>query len=252
MRFYYFSLFSWLAWAVYGVIAVALLSSLWTKLLKLKLKHPGYWVLAAVVLIAPWAEELWIAYNFGRLCQKDAGVFISRTMEVDGYYDDTGIVTRLVGRAPYKFIESRDKRRGFRRVERATDVERARALAWYSAQKPGKPAAKGEWIVQPIDDHVHVVVEPDTGYAWRVTILDKPTARYHYKKVDAHTRVSHQITRFENVVVDSQTGDVPGRSVNYYRGPYWFFLSLDQPTIPCTELDGRDVIVDRQVLRPTK
>jgi len=235
MRFYYFSVFSWMAYAVFVVIAIVLLWLVWTKLLGLKVRGPVYWILVAVIVVGPWGEEFWIAYNFGQLCRKDAGVFIYKTVEVDGYYDATGTVTRIVGGPPYKFIESPDGKGKYRRVERATEVEKARALAWYAENRPGMQPNKNEWITQPVDEKVRVVVEPDTGYAWRVTRLDKPTARFQYRTVNSHTPVAHRVKRFEDVVVDEETGAVIGRYVNYYRGPYWFFISLGAPTIPCEE-----------------
>jgi len=197
MRFYYFSLFSWMVYAVYGLIAIALISLLWTKLLKLKLRNPGYWILTAVALVAPWSEELWISYNFDQLCRKDAGIVINKTIEVDGFYDDTTHWWRqLKESSKYTFVESRDSADGtYWRVERDGDQVR------------------------------HFRIE-------------KPTARYQYKRGDNHTPVAHEIKRFENTVVDSQTGDVLGRYTNYRRGPYWFFISLGAPTIPCEEAEA--------------
>jgi hypothetical protein len=257
MRFYYFSLFSWMAYAVVVFIAIALLWLLWTKMLKLKIRNPVFWGLVAAIIVGPWGEELWIAYNFDRLCRKDAGVFINKTVEVDGYYNDTGTVTRLVGGPPYKFIESPERDGGFRRVERASDEEKARALAWYAQKNAGKQPAENDWVTQPVSDRVQVTVEVSTGYAWRITKLDKPTARYQYKTLNSHTPVAYQVKRFEDVVIDNQTGEVLGRYTNYYRGPYWFYISLGVETIPCeeTEADVRKhgtLSVFALTLRPSK
>ncbi len=86
-----------------------------------------------------------------------------------------------------------------------------------------------------MNDGQRVVVSPNQIDAWRITKIDQPTARYHYRQVDLLKPVSHQIDRVENAVVDVQTGDVLGRFVNYYRGPYSFFVHLSRPTIPCEE-----------------
>jgi len=237
MRFYYFSLFSWMAYGVAVVVAIVLLWMIWTKLLRLKLTNPVYWILVAAILVAPWGEELWISYNFDRLCRKDAGMFISKTVEADGYYNDTGVITRIVGGPTYNFIESPDGKGSFHRVEHATNEEKAHALAWYTEHHPTAKLRANEWIREPLSDREEVVVEQGTGYAWRITTLDKPTARYQYKVIDSHAHVSHEIDRFEDVVTDTQTGELLGRFVNYYRGPYWFFISLGAPTIPCQETE---------------
>jgi hypothetical protein len=239
MRFYFFSLLSWIAWVVYGVIAVALVSLLWTKLLKLRLRNPGYWVLVAAILIAPWVEELWIANNFDRLCSKDAGIFINKIVEADGYYDGTRKITRLVGRPPFKFIESADDGGRYRRVEHATGKEKADALAWYQKTKEKQPGEK-EWFTRPVSDDVRVVVEMDTGHAWRVTTLDKPTARYMYTAPQQSTPIGYKIRKTERTVTDSQTQEVLARETLYARDAYWFFIALGAPVMLCQGVDQRE------------
>lgn len=251
MRFYYFSLFSWIAYGVVVSVAIVLLWLVWTKLLTLPLKNPVYWLFVAAILVAPWSEELWIAYRFDQLCRKDAGLMIKKTVKVDGFYDDTGVLTRLVGR-PYEFVESPDGQGRYKRIERASKEEKAKALAWYSGTHPGLAPPRNAWITQPISDRVRVVVEPDTGHAWHITTIDQPTARYWYKRVDNHTRVAHQIRRFQNAVFDSQTGELLARYMEYTRGPYWFFIGLDAPSIECVEAKGKDPISYRAALRPVR
>jgi hypothetical protein len=70
MGFYYISLFSWMIFAVYFAIAAAIIITICKKN-----KLSTYWKagLLTVAFIAPCAEELLIAYNFGQLCRKDAG-----------------------------------------------------------------------------------------------------------------------------------------------------------------------------------
>ena len=251
MRFYYFSSISWLAYAVVAAIAVLLLWLLWTKLLKLRVTNPIYWVLIGVVFIGPWVEELWIAYNFDQLCRRDAGLFVNKVVPVDGYYDDTALSTRIVGGPAYKFIEGRNKNGKVSRVERASEEEKAVAIAWYT-ERNGKQPNENEWITQPVSAKKSVTVEMNTGYAWRTTRLGEPTARYQYKRLDDHTPVAHRIWRFDDVVLDARTGDVLGRYTNYVRGPYSFFISLDVPVIECREIRGKDPLVYRSVLRPAE
>lgn len=257
MRFYYFSLVSWTVYLVYGVIAIALLSLLWTKVLELKLRNPGYWILAAAALIAPWGEELWISYKFDQLCRKDAGIVISKEVEVDGFYDATmRSAYELTKKAGYRFVEHpTEDRTGTERVELATSREREKALTWYTARNPGSDRPKDRSVLYPVNDKETIAVIPN-GEAWKVTRLDKPAARYQYRRGDNHTPVAHEIKRYENTVIDVQTGDVLGRYTNYRRGPYWFFISLGAPTIPCAETEAATrkygTLIYREVLKPAK
>jgi hypothetical protein len=239
MRFYYFSIFSVMLYAGVISIAIVLLTMAWVWFLKFKLRNPLYWILVAALLVGPWVEELWIAYNFDRLCRKDAGVFINKTVEVEGFYDDTsGWGPRQLSESKYRFMESRDiLSHKLLRVERTDDESRDRALKWYSEKNPGQQRSSEQFIAHPLNDKEQVVVSPNGIDAWRVVTIDKPTARYQYKTINSHTSVAHQIKRFEDIVFDSQSGEVLGRFVNYYRGAYWFFISLAAPTIPCREAE---------------
>jgi len=257
MRFFYFSVFSMLLWSAYFVVVTALIWLVWTKLFNRKFTARFATISALLVAVLPWTEEFWIAYNFDSLCRKDAGVFINKVAEVDGYYNDTGTVTRIVDGPLYKFIESPDGHGKYRRVERATDEEKARALAWYSEKNPGKTLKDNEWAVQPVNDAVQVVVEQGTEFAWRVTTLDQPTARYQYKRTMASgTSVAYRITRSEDVVLDNKTGELIGRITDYGRDPYWFYISLGTPTISCEEtlagIRKYGSLIYRAVLQPSK
>jgi hypothetical protein len=176
-------------------------------------------------------------------------------VQVDGYYNDTGTINRLVGGPPYNFIESPEGNGRYRRVEHATEQEKVAAIAWY-AKSNGKQPGEKEWFTQQVSKDTKVAVEMDTGNAWRITALDKPTARYHYKTLASHTPSGHQIKRFEDVVIDSAEGQVLGRYTNYYRGPYWFFISSGAPTIPCTETQAgtreHGTLIYYAVLKPSK
>ena len=84
MRFFPWSPFSWLILAplyLGGAAVIALVCWLLAKVWK-----PA-WLLAipllAVLAVAPLWEELGIAYNFGQLCKKDAGIFVHKTVEVE-------------------------------------------------------------------------------------------------------------------------------------------------------------------------
>jgi hypothetical protein len=254
MRFYYISILSWMVYAAVAFIAIVLLWILWTRLFKLQTKNPVYWVLVAAVLLGPWVEELWIAYNFDRLCRKDAGVSIRKTVEVEGFYDHTsGWGARQVSQSQYLFMESRDILTDrLLRVERADDSARDSALRWYSERNPGIERSKDVFLVRQVGDREQIVVVPDGLTAWRVNVIDKPTARYHYT---AHWSgeaipVAHKIKREDASVVDTHTGEVLAMYVGYARDPYWFFISAGAPTVACEETKGKHSLIYRDALKP--
>ena len=141
--------------------------------------------LAVLVVAAPWADELWIAWSFSELC-KDAGVHVARNVEVDGYYDSTSETHR-----------DPPSTQGIREYEKG-------GYRFYERKSRDK----------------YVVRERVHG-EWRTSIHDRPTARYHYKKVRDDADIGYQLEAIEYVVVDSQSGDVIGRNVIYKRYPGW-------------------------------
>jgi hypothetical protein len=60
---------------------------------------------------------------------------------------------------------------------------------------------------------------------WQIAIVDRPTARYHFKHAYQPTRnnteesIGWKLLRAGTLVVDSQTNDVVGRSISYIRLP---------------------------------
>jgi len=257
MRFYYFSLFSWMAYAVFAFIAIILLWLVWTKLLGLKVRNPVYWILVAAIVVGPWGEEIWIAYNFGQLCRGDAGISIRRTVNVDGFYDDTsGWGPWQLQESGYRFVESKDMLdHKLRRVERVNDAMRDRAIAGYASANPGAVVSKGKYLDYQVNDRERIYVSPDKRMAWRVTRIDKPTARYRYTMPYEHTTVAHRIRKTVHLVSDSETGEILGRDAIYARDSYWFFASLDRPVMLCpapgTDPLERYGLIYKQTLRPT-
>jgi hypothetical protein len=59
------------------------------------------------------------------------------------------------------------------------------------------------------------------GGDWRVTVLDRPTARYHYKASSQHVFVALQVAKYEAVILDTETDNVVGRRTIYTRYPGW-------------------------------
>ncbi len=218
MRFYYLSIIS--------ILLLLLIWSIGTWLLvrfgaQLKESHTRVWPLMLplflLLYLGPIAEELYIAWNFDRLCKKDAGIFVYKTVQVDGFYDDT-----------HAWRADKLEKSGFRWVE-GRDRTTFKEVYW-----------RHEWVGDKIRSYE----------------IERPTARYHYKMVASHKPVAHQIDQFEDVVEDTHDDQVIGRYMNYRRGAPWFFIGLGRPTIPCeeTQKDTRKYgrLIYRVVLEPSK
>ncbi len=120
MRFYYISIFSVLLLGLIYLVGTGLLT--WFGLWLRKRWKKAWMVMVPLFLLlyaGPVAEEFWIAWNFDRFCKKDAGISIYKTVEVDGFYDDTTHWWRQLAESDYQFVESRDNTYGgLWRVER--------------------------------------------------------------------------------------------------------------------------------------
>ena len=253
MGFYYFSLFSWMLFAIYFAVAATFI----IKVCEAN-KLSKYWKagLLSVAFIAPWAEELRIAYNFGQLCRKDAGKFIYKTVEVDGYYDDNAASLALVRSGRYRFIESPGNNRiGYIRLTLG-DPEFARAaMDKYNQQNPRMDASKQDYIRANLDETTSALVYPRQGVSWRITKIEKPTARYHYSKDLYGVQVGHKVYRQEYRVADSVANEILGRFVVYSRRAYWFYIGLDSPSLACDGPNSRAgrlhrLLIEEEVLKP--
>jgi hypothetical protein len=235
MRFYYWTDLNWIILFPVYVIGLALIALLWWWLAK-RMKRP--WAvtvpLLLVLALGPWVEEFWIAWNFGRLCKKDAGIFIYRTVEVEGFYNATGATLDLVRPGGYRFVESHARDgKGVTHVTYGDDQLVREAFARYEEDHPGKRATEQDMLRVRLDDRTEALVYPKKGDSWRITRLDHPTARYHYRWPHSHTPVSHKLVKHERVVVDTLTNDVLGRDLEYGRKAPWFYLGLDRPLMLC-------------------
>lgn len=199
MGFYYFSIFSLVPLSIaYGVLALFF----WGIARGMRDVRRRGLILAAIAivfLIVPIAEEVWIAWNFGQAC-KEAGTFVHKKVQVEGFYDDTrsthaGTPTpqavESFEKSGYRFLEMKGKER-FVRIEK-------------------------------IDGH------------WESTVLDRPTARYHFMYTDLMngTPWGHKITRTGSVVIDKETGLEIARYVGFGRDAPWYFIGLDRPGFAC-------------------
>ncbi len=188
MRFYYISLFSLILLGLIYVFGTMFLVWLGKKL---KSRWDGAWKVMAplflLLYIGPIAEELWIAWNFGQLCKKDAGIYVHQTVEVDGFYDDTTHWWRQLAESDYQFVESRDNTfGGLYRVERDGaelkhfEIQQLTARYRYSQPDSGTPIAhKVERIERAVtDNRSGDVLAKETKYRrrspWFFIGLDRP------------------------------------------------------------------------------
>jgi hypothetical protein len=216
MRFYYISLFSLILLAVIYVVGTGLL--LWFGAWLRKRMKKSWVVMAplfALLYIGPIAEEFWIAWNFGHLCKKDAGIFIYKTVEVEGFYDDT-----------HSWRADKLEAAGFRWME-GRDRTKTRPVYW-----------RHEWVGKEI----------------RSFQIDHPTARYHYKWPNFNTKVSHKIYKQSEEVTDTEVSEILGGSIQYGRKSPWYFVALDDPGMSCPS-PGEDPLkepglVYKRILKP--
>lgn len=184
----------------------------------------GKWTkltLAALLMAAiPLGDDAYIQWQFNRLC-RDAGLHYEKKIEVEGFYDDT---TNLFG-APGP-INSPQAIESFERL-------RFRFFESKAAGDPGR--------------HTHI--EKVDG-KWQVTILDRSTARYHYRNSRQHERIGFRLQVQEYVIVDSQSSNVVARKSIYTRYPGWldsvWLRFFDQTGKQCPPGGGaslRDVLI---------
>jgi hypothetical protein len=207
MRFYYWTGLNWIILFPVYLIGLALIALLWWWLAKRMKRTWAVTVpLLFVLALGPWVEELWIAWNFGQLCKKDAGIFIYRTVEVEGFYDATAHLTTVSTPVPKSAADYYDTA-GFKFYELVL------------ADTRGGPS--------------RVVHYMKVDGVWTPTVLDKPTARYHYRWPHADTRMSHKVDKIERTVVDSELNEQLARETKYRRRAPWFFIGLDRPVMLC-------------------
>ena len=234
MAFYYTSILSIVPLGIAYLAAALVYGGIWWLSRGAPQRASIRIVAAAVLLVLPVSEELWIAWRFGQAC-KEAGTFITRKVQADGFYDDTmRSAYENTSRSGYRFVEQRtEDRKAIERVERGDRDSAAKALAWYAEQNPGKPYPPS--VIYPVQKNVQIVVFPKTGELWAVTRLDRPTARYHFKHTDPMngTPWGYKVIRFGSVVVDSKTNEEVARYTGFARNPPWFFVGLDTPGFAC-------------------
>jgi len=191
-----------------------------------------------LLYLAPIAEELWIAWHFGQLCRKDAGIFVNKTVEVEGFFNATGSTLDLVRPGNYKFIEAyRPSNKGgapeIIRLEFGDAEFFRQAVERYEKEFSSQKASEKDVLRVNLDERTEALLYPQKGDSWRITKLEKSTARYHYLQTDAQASQGHKLSKFERVVIDSQTRDLLARETVYGRGAPWFYIGLAHPVMQC-------------------
>jgi hypothetical protein len=196
MGFYYISLVSIIplaiVYAVFGLVFWGLVRATRGK----PWRKPILIVAAIGFLLLPVSEELWIAWSFGQTC-KEAGTFIYKKVQAEGFYDDTR--TTHAGTPTPQAVKSFEES-GYRFLE-----------------------MKGR--------EKFVRIEKTDGQ-WRAFALDQPTARYHYKSRD-HIPQTHKVVKHESLVIDNEGQQTLGLELAFGRYAPWFFVGLDAPVKLC-------------------
>lgn len=165
---------------IYSAIVGVVL--LWPLFRLLRNSRWKLWIVSIVglpLLVAPWAEEAWIAWHFNEAC-KDAGVKVARQVEVDGLYDSTM-------RSGYELV--RDK--GYRFMEHPSDQ---------SGKVDHVERIDGEWRKTVLD-------QPAARY------------HYRFSDPRQEIPISRRLVKFESQIVDSKSNEIIGLDTRFKRYP---------------------------------
>ena len=165
--------------AVFYLIATFPMIFLWKKIRHLRYRWWLFVPLILIIMVLPIADELWISYNFYEVC-KDAGVHVTRKIEVEGFYDETM-------RSGYENI----KNNGYQFME-------------HPSTKKGKighvTRINGEWEEE-------VLNEPTARY------------HYKYADPRQWVPIGFQLYKHEMQIIDSETGEMVSRETSFSRYP---------------------------------
>jgi hypothetical protein len=158
---------------------------------RLLLRFRWKWMVLApptiTLLSLPWVEEAWISWHFNEAC-KDAGVTVSRQVEVEGYLDAL---------SPK---EKRHVKVGSHLVPQPVDFEQQGYVYYEEALIEG-----GATRVEREGDRLIA------------SIFEKPKSRYvlkrHYQPGPGiyEELIGWKLQKIERQIIDSQTGEVLGR-----------------------------------------
>lgn len=178
--------------------SAAFLLALWIRCERFRWVKAVLTVLVPIVLVLPWAEEVWIAWSFAKLCE-GAGIQVKRQVEVPGFYNDTTTGYSKAGPVSNPQAIRSLESTGYRFIERRT---------------------------QPLGKVSHV--ERNASGEWQVTIIDQPKSRYHFRRlvdfrddegIHHEERVAHRVEILGTMVVDSKINEIIGKDVQFTRRP---------------------------------
>ncbi len=171
-----FGIIIYLVYALVIVMAVVLPMGKWI----LKKKSWKWWVISVIavpLLVAPVAEEVWIAHCFETLCQ-DAGVHVHKKVEVDGYYNATiRSGYESIDKFGYRFMEHPSRTRG--KIDHIT-----------------KPS--GNWKKLVLD-------QPEARY------------HFKFSDPRQEVPVGWKLEKVESIVLDSDNDEIIAREVHFKR-----------------------------------
>jgi hypothetical protein len=168
-------------------------------------------IMLALIISACSSEEAGLA-ELRKLCEKDAGLTIYKTVEADGYYDDTGGFDLVL--SPYKFYEFCDDSPSPSKFNVIPEpgcyrVEKVKRVAGVCHQ--GYDDALAKVVVDPYPEFLK-------KYCIAVEKIEKPTTKYSYhddfKKWYSKNK-SSKFTRSDVCLKNNDTDEVLGRYVSY-------------------------------------
>lgn len=151
-----------------------------------------------------------------RLCEKDAGLTINKTVEVDGYYDTTGN-NMAVAETDYQFIEFCDGN--------PSAIDLIPGPGCWRVSKIKRESGK---CYERLDKKLaKIVVAPYPEFLKEHCIavekIEKPEAEYRYeveRKEWWHDEsAGTKMTQYVGRIVNSKTGEVLGAGKNYVLRP---------------------------------
>ena len=183
--------------------------------------------LLRIAAILPWWEEFEIARAYGQACRTDAGLTISRTVSVRGFYDST----RPTHDGPVNVATAEElDQRGYAFYELLYRDEKGGATKIVHLDKQD-----GRWIA---------------------TVLDRPRAEYQFQD-ELATQIRPKVFREASSIVKIATGEKIAQYVRYSRQAPWYYVGLDSPGMGCDDPSGgpqskKSSRIYREVLTPSE
>jgi hypothetical protein len=167
-----------------------------------------------------------------RLCEKDAGLTVNKTVEAEGYFDATsiGIGANLI-ESDYQFMEFCND-----------DPKFTRAITEPGCWRVSKVKRESGICYERIDNMLAKnVVEPYPEFlkehCLAVEKLEKPEAEYKYEVESEEWWINEstgtKMTSGTGRIINNKTGEVFGEGKNYVLFPKWYGSGRSLPSIHC-------------------